>query len=202
MMNCGEILTIIGESAKRGGEMVKQVLSFARGVEGQRMDVQVRHLIEDIEKITTDTFLKNIDIRTTIPPELWPVSGDPTQLHQVLMNLCVNARDAMPNGGLLNISGCNVTLDAHYAALNIEAHPGPYVFIQIEDNGIGIPAPVIKQIFDPFFTTKPVGKRNRARPFHLTGHHQKPRRLHPGLLGERKGHQIQDLPSRQDGALH
>ncbi len=153
-----DILTIIGDSATRGGEMVKQVLSFASGVEGQRMDVQVRHLIEDIEKITTDTFLKNIEIRTTIPPDLWAVSGDPTQLHQVLMNLCVNARDAMPHGGQLTVSGSNVTLDAHYAALNLEAHPGPYVFIQIEDNGTGIPAPVIKQIFDPFFTTKPVGK--------------------------------------------
>jgi CheY-like chemotaxis protein len=138
--------------------MVRQVLSFARGVEGRRMEVQVRHLIRDIEKITNDTFLKNIQIKTLVPHNLWSVVGDPTQLHQVLLNLCVNARDAMPNGGRLTISAENRTLDQQYTGLNLEAKPGPYVFIEVEDSGTGVPPELIEKIFDPFFTTKEVGK--------------------------------------------
>ena len=84
--------------------------------------------------------------------------GDPTQFHQVLVNLCVNARDAMPEGGTLTLSAENVTLDEHFAGLDGEAHPGAYVLLQVEDTGTGIPAEVIAQIFDPFFTTKEVGK--------------------------------------------
>jgi PAS domain S-box-containing protein len=153
-----ELLGIVGASAQRGADMVRQVLSFARGVEGRRMEVQVKHLIHEIEKIANDTFLKNIQVRTSIPHDLWLVVGDPTQLHQVLLNLCVNARDAMPLGGTLAISAENRILDAQYASLNLEARQGPYVFIQVEDSGMGIPADVLKKIFDPFFTTKEVGK--------------------------------------------
>ncbi|MES2571089.1 MAG: PAS domain S-box protein [Verrucomicrobiota bacterium] len=151
------ILSTIEMSAERGADMVRQVLSFARGVEGRRLTVQIKHLLRDIEKITNDTFLKHIQIRTVIPYDLWTVTGDPTQLHQVLLNLCVNARDAMPYGGALTISAENLDLDAHYAGLNIDAKPGPYVLIRVEDSGIGIPAQVIDQIFDPFFTTKELG---------------------------------------------
>ncbi len=153
-----ELLDILRTSAERGADMVRQVLSFARGVEGRRMEVQIRHLVQDMEKIARDTFLKNIKVETNIPRDLWTVMGDPTQLHQVLLNLCVNARDAMPNGGRLTISAKNVNLDAHYASLNPEAKAGPYVFIQVEDNGTGIPPRILEKIFDPFFTTKEVGK--------------------------------------------
>jgi PAS domain S-box-containing protein len=153
-----ELLAILNSSAQRGADMVRQVLSFARGVEGRRMEVQIRHLIREIEKIATDTFLKHIQVRTIIPHDLWTVMGDPTQLHQVLLNLCVNARDAMPNGGTLTISAANLTLDAHYAGLHLEAKPGPYVFLQVEDSGTGMPPEVIEKIFDPFFTTKEIGK--------------------------------------------
>jgi PAS domain S-box-containing protein len=153
-----ELLEIIRSSAQRGADMVRQVLSFARGVEGLRLDVQVKHLIRDIEKIARDTFLKHIEVRTSLPNDLWTVVGDATQLHQVLLNLCVNARDAMPEGGRLTISASNLTIDAHYAGLNAEARPGPYVFLQIEDTGTGIPPEMIEKIFDPFFTTKEVGK--------------------------------------------
>ncbi|NQX00508.1 PAS domain S-box protein, partial [bacterium] len=153
-----EILTIARGSAQRGADMVGQVLSFARGVEGRRMEVQIKHLLDDIEKITNDTFLKQIVVSTVAPADLWTVLGDPTQLHQVLLNLCVNARDAMPGGGALNLFAENLTLDAHYGGMNLEAKPGPYVHLQVEDTGTGIPPALIEKIFDPFFTTKDVGK--------------------------------------------
>ncbi len=155
-----ELLAIIGSSARRGADMVRQVLSFARGVEGRRMEVQVKHLIQEIEKIANDTFLKNIQVQTIIPNDLWTVLGDPTQLHQVLLNLCLNARDAMPDGGPLTISAENRTLDSHYAGMSSTAvaKAGPYVFLQVKDGGTGIPPEIIDKIFDPFFTTKEIGK--------------------------------------------
>lgn len=152
------ILSIIDSSAKRGADMVKQVLSFARGVDGQRLPVQIPVLLREIEKIINDTFLKNIQVCIVMLPGLWPVSGDSTQLHQVLLNLCVNARDAMPDGGTLTLTAENVTIDEHFAAHHIEAKPGPYVSIQVEDSGTGIPAEILEKIFEPFFTTKEVGK--------------------------------------------
>jgi len=153
-----DLISIISSSANRGADMVRQVLSFARGVGGNKVEVPIKHLLLDMEKIVNDTFLKNIQVRTIIPKDLWTVVGDPTQLHQVLLNLCVNARDSMPNGGTLVLSAENLVLDSHYAGLNIEANPGPYVFLQVEDSGTGIPAEVIEKIFDPFFTTKELGK--------------------------------------------
>ena len=148
----------MASSARRGADMVRQVLHFARGVEGRRMSVQVKHLLLDVEKILRDTFTKNIELRTNLPDDLWTVVGDPTQLHQVLMNLCVNARDAMPTGGVLTLSARNVEIDAQYAALDAEATPGAYILIRVEDTGSGIPADMLDRIFDPFFTTKEVGK--------------------------------------------
>jgi len=152
------ILTTIEGSAKRGADMVRQVLSFARGVEGQQLEVQVGHLVKEIEKIVQDTFLKNIQVRSNIPTDLWLVQGDPTQLHQVLLNLCVNARDAMPNGGTLTLAASNLMLDEQYAGMNVEAKPGPHVRILVEDTGTGMPPEVVERIFEPFFTTKEIGK--------------------------------------------
>ncbi len=152
------MLTTMAASARRGAEMVRQVLSFARGVEGRRVEVHPSHLIREIEKIALDTFPKNIQIETRAETGLWTITGDPTQLHQVLINLCVNARDAMPGGGRLVVGAQNQVLDARYAAANIDAKPGPYVALQIEDTGTGIPAPILDKIFDPFFTTKALGK--------------------------------------------
>ncbi len=153
-----DMIAVLSSSAQRGADMIRQVLSFARGIEGRRMVVQVRHIIRDIEKIACDTFLKQIKVRTVVPNDLWPVAGDPTQLHQVLMNLCVNARDAMPGGGTLAISAENLTLDRHYAGMNLEAKAGPYVVLHVEDSGNGVPPEIAEKIFDPFFTTKEVGK--------------------------------------------
>ncbi|MEP6670479.1 MAG: ATP-binding protein [Chthoniobacter sp.] len=149
---------IIATSAQRGVAMVSQVLSFARGVAGSRVVLQVKHVIRDMENIANETFLKNIQIDTRQPDDLWTVVGDPTQLHQVLLNLCVNARDAMPNGGRLSLAAENVAIDAHYAGLTGEAKPGPYVLLQVEDNGTGIAPEIVEKIFDPFFTTKEIGK--------------------------------------------
>ena len=153
-----EILATISQSAQRGAEMVNQVLSFARGMEGRRMDVHAHMLIRDIEKIARDTFPKNIQIFTDHREDLWPVVGDPTQIHQVLLNLCVNARDAMPDGGRLVVTGKNVWLDENYAAMNLDAVPGPYLRVEVTDTGMGIPQSIVEQIFDPFFTTKELGK--------------------------------------------
>ena len=153
-----EVLNTIETSAHRGADMVRQVLSFARGVEGQRIIVQPKHLMKDIQKIVADAFPKNIDLRINLKPELWNVLGDPTQLHQVLLNLCVNARDAMPDGGRITISADNVTLDKHYAAMHLDARAGSHVVLQVTDAGSGMSPAILEKIFDPFFTTKEVGK--------------------------------------------
>ncbi|MCG6136829.1 MAG: response regulator [Nostoc sp. LLA-1] len=152
------LLEILEINARRGADLVKQVLSFARGVEGKRITLQVRHLIVEVSKILKETFPKSIEISTDIPHDLWMVSGDSTQLHQVLMNLCVNARDAMPNGGTLTISAENVWLDENYAQMNLEAQEGLYIVITVSDTGTGISEEVLDRIFEPFFTTKPVGQ--------------------------------------------
>ncbi|MEN3939730.1 PAS domain S-box protein [Prosthecobacter sp. SYSU 5D2] len=152
------ILDTIELSAQRGADMVKQVLSFARGMEGQQLEVQVGQMIRDIEKITRDTFPKDILLHSEVDAGLWAVQGDATQLHQVLLNLCVNARDAMPDGGLLTVMATNTVLDASYAAMNPDAREGPYVNIQVEDSGAGMSPQVVERIFEPFFTTKELGK--------------------------------------------
>ncbi|MBW4555603.1 MAG: response regulator [Trichormus sp. ATA11-4-KO1] len=152
------LLEILEINAKRGADLVKQVLSFARGVEGKRITLQMRHLIVEVAKILKETFPKSIEIYTDVPHDLWMVSGDSTQLHQVLMNLCVNARDAMPNGGTLTISAENLLIDANYARMNLEAQAGLYIVITVTDTGVGIPEEILDRIFEPFFTTKPVGQ--------------------------------------------
>ena len=153
-----EILETIEVSAKRGADIVRQVLSFARGVEGQRVEVEPKHLLKDLENIIKDTFPKNIHLRFSLPNKLWTILGDPTQVHQVLLNLCVNARDAMPHGGNLIIGVENTVLDEHYSAMNLQAKPGRFVKISVTDSGTGIPQEIIDKIFEPFFTTKELNK--------------------------------------------
>ena len=152
------LLNILHTNAVRGSEMIKQVLSFARGVEGQYALLGPKHLIKEITRILTDTLPKNIAITFSIPGDLWNVTGDATQLDQVLMNLCVNARDAMPQGGVLHIEAENLSVDEHYARMNTEAKPGNYVRISVSDSGIGISQQNLSKIFDPFFTTKAHGQ--------------------------------------------
>ncbi len=152
------ILDTIEISAKRGADIVRQVLSFARGLEGERVEVQPKHLLKDLQNIIKDTFPKDIRLQFSIPKDTWTILGDPTQVHQLLLNLSVNARDAMPNGGTLSIEVENFVLDDQYAAMNPQATPGRYVTISVTDSGTGIPREIIDKIFDPFFTTKDFNK--------------------------------------------
>ena len=153
-----EILETIDTSAKRGADIVQQVLSFARGIEGHIVEVQPRHLMHDVETILKDSLPKDIHLSLSVPQDTWTIKGDPTQLHQVILNLCVNARDAMPKGGQLTVGAENRILDDHYVAMNRQAKAGPHVLISVTDTGTGIPQNIINKIFEPFFTTKEVGK--------------------------------------------
>jgi len=152
------LLKTARESALRGKHIVSQVLTFARGIEGERGTIQLRHLLDEIVSIGKETFPKSIETEKTFAKKLWTISADATQMHQVFMNLVVNARDAMPNGGRLSVSAENVELDEYFCRTQLKAHPGLYVVISIADTGMGIPATIMERVFDPFFTTKEMGK--------------------------------------------
>jgi len=145
-------------SAQRGAEMVKQILSFARGVGGERGLLQVGHLVKEMDKLAKDTFPKSIRIQTKVEKQLRPIMGNATQLHQVLLNLCVNARDAMPEGGILSIEADNTVLEGKTTRMQEQPAFGPYVVLAVSDTGTGIPAELLDRIFEPFFTTKEQGK--------------------------------------------
>ena len=117
-----------------------------------------KHLLEEIGNIIRGTFPKNIQVKFSVPGDIWTIKGDPTQIHQILLNLSVNARDAMPNGGTLTVSVENCVLDEHYSAMNLHAKPGRYVLINVTDTGSGMSQRVIDKIFEPFFTTKELSK--------------------------------------------
>ena len=125
---------------------------------GERIPIQPNHIAREIKQIVHETFPKSVEFELQLAADLWTITGDPTQLHQVLLNLCVNARDAMPKGGKLSIQMENMMLDETYAGMNPEARPGPYVCIKVRDTGTGIPKEIQDKIFDPFFTTKEPGK--------------------------------------------
>jgi two-component system cell cycle sensor histidine kinase/response regulator CckA len=151
-------LDALDSCVNRGASLIRQVLTFARGIQGDRVHVQTRHLLQETEKVLVQTLPKSIMVVSDVPRDLWVVSADPTQLHQVLMNLCINARDAMPEGGTLTITGYNAVLDETYVQMNPELSVGPYVVIEVQDTGQGIPAEIRNKIFEPFFTTKEPGK--------------------------------------------
>jgi PAS domain S-box-containing protein len=151
-------LDVLRTNAERGGNMVRQVLSFARGVEGERVALQPKHLIKEIVKILKETLPKSIEINFRVPDDLWIISADATQMHQVLMNLCVNSRDAMPEGGSIWIKAENVFVDQNYARMHLEAKSGRYVVITVSDTGPGMTPEVQSRIFEPFFTTKEMTK--------------------------------------------
>ncbi|HET9013644.1 MAG TPA: ATP-binding protein, partial [Gemmatimonadaceae bacterium] len=152
-----DVLAMLQGSAQRGAELVRQVLTFARGVEGQRIVVNPLHVMRDLLRVMRDTFPKSVSLRFTAAPDLWSVTGDPTQLYQVFLNLCVNARDAMPDGGRLTIRMENAELEEGCGVLDPGAPRGAYVKVRIEDTGVGIPPHLRDRIFEPFFTTKGVG---------------------------------------------
>src|SRR5438552_3151363 len=152
------MLDTAAASAQRGAEMVKQILSFARGVSGGPVLLQVKHLVNEIVRLARETFPRSIHINTRFPDGLRPITGDATQIHQVLLNLCVNARDAMPEGGTLSLEADNTVLEGVKSSMQDQPLSGPHVVLCVSDTGTGIPAGLLDKIFEPFFTTKEAGK--------------------------------------------
>ncbi len=150
-------LDIVESSAYRGAAIIKQVLTFARGTDGDHILLQPIYVLEEVGKIAQETFPKSITLVTSYNEDIRSLEADPTQLHQVLLNLCINARDAMPHGGELRLRAENVDIDEHYAAMTPGARVGPYVALEVTDSGNGISKEVADKIFDPFFTTKGIG---------------------------------------------
>jgi PAS domain S-box-containing protein len=153
-----ELVDTIESSAVRGAGIIKQLLTFGRGLDGERVPVQLLSLVLDMLNIIHETFPKNIIAAREAPANSWLVRGDATQLHQILMNLCVNARDAMPGGGRLTLELENVEVNEAVAGMNPGARPGRYVALGVTDTGTGIPPENLDKIFDPFFTTKELGQ--------------------------------------------
>ncbi len=148
----------IETSARHGAALVQQLLAFARGTEGQHTELDVVELIHDVGKLLRSTFSRSIDLEVVTPATLWKVCADTTKLKQALVNLSLNARDAMPQGGRIEISAENTLVPETLARLHPGAESGPHVRVVVRDNGSGIPPGVLDKIFDPFFTTKPAGK--------------------------------------------
>lgn len=151
------IITAIEASVNRGAGIVKQIVAFTKEMENEQLLLQPRYIIQEVAKIIEATFPKTIRIDTDIPKDLPTIKADPTQLHQVLLNLCINARDAMPDGGALSISARNVTIekiDEPVYPKNTKVQPGSYLLVEVADTGTGIPKEHLNKIFDSFFTTK------------------------------------------------
>ncbi len=152
------ILECVEESARRGAGLVREIVGFAQGVTGESQILQPRHLLRDLVRVMRQTFPRAIGIEVEVEPGLWPLRANPTQLHQVLLNLCVNARDSMPEGGTLTIRASNWQLDepGRPEAAGLEA--GPHLRFDVSDTGTGIPPEVLARIWEPFFTTKAAGQ--------------------------------------------
>jgi len=153
-----KLLGNIESSAQRGAALIRQLLTLGCEAGGQRKVLSTSSLVDDMMQIMLGTFPKNISLSARVPEDVWPMVGDATQLHQVLLNLCVNARDAMPMGGVLTLSVENIRFDDSYSAMTAGIKPGPYVMLRVADSGEGIPSDIKEKIFDPFFTTKETGK--------------------------------------------
>jgi len=152
------MLAMLEVNVNRGTDLVRQVLAFGRGVKGERVLVQIAHIAREIKSIVQETFPKSVQFQMEIARDLWKITGDATQIEQVLLNLSVNARDAMPDGGKLSLKMENTSLDQIYADANLESKPGRYVVISMTDTGMGMTREVQDRIFEPFFTTKEHGK--------------------------------------------
>ncbi|MCA9261891.1 MAG: response regulator, partial [Planctomycetales bacterium] len=156
--NRRQLLKTIRTSAERGAEMIRQLLAFAGGEHGESLSVEVGDVLDEVTGILRHTLPKSIVIKWDRPESLWHVQGDPTELSPALMNLAINARDAMPSGGRLEFIAKNVELDAPHSAVGADLVPGAYVALTISDDGQGIPPEIIERVFDPFFTTKKQGQ--------------------------------------------
>jgi two-component system cell cycle sensor histidine kinase/response regulator CckA len=153
-----KMLQTMHTSARHGLDMIKQILAFARGVGGEPTVLNIRTLLDEMQELARQTFPRSIRTEVHSNPQLFPILGNPTQLRQVLLNLCVNARDAMPAGGSLKLSADNATLENKVTPLQAEPVSGSYIAIAVSDTGHGIEPHVLQKIFEPFFTTKEPGK--------------------------------------------
>lgn len=151
------MLAILKGSAQRGIDLVKQILQFTQGTKGQGT-TKVKSVIDDLASLIRKTFPRSLELEMHVPLDLAPISCNPTQFHQILLNLCVNARDAMPKGGSLIIRAANATLAGRIVLGQSEPISGSFVELAVTDTGTGIPREVLDRIFEPFFTTKPEGK--------------------------------------------
>jgi two-component system cell cycle sensor histidine kinase/response regulator CckA len=152
------IIASLEKSAERGVDLVRQILSFAHGAASVPQPVDLKHLLQETVSVAAETFPKNIRVVDNFPGNLWPIMADPTQIHQVLLNLCINARDAMPDGGTLYLTAENTLLDETMARKIPGGRPGAWIVLHVEDSGTGIPHDALAHIFEPFFTTKEAGK--------------------------------------------
>ncbi len=153
-----KLLVTVKACAQRGSEMVKQILTFARGAGGQASLLQIKPLAAEMVRLAKDTFPRSIRIQTKVDPGLPAIMGNATQLHQVLLNLCVNARDAMPDRGELRLSASLIELKEYVVKGELQPVSGSYVVLSVSDTGHGMSPEVLGKVFQPFFTTKAVGK--------------------------------------------
>ncbi|MCS6882026.1 MAG: PAS domain S-box protein [Oscillochloridaceae bacterium] len=149
---------MIGAAAQRGSELTQHLLAFARRQALDPRAVDVNRLVTGMDGLIRRALGEHIAIQAILAPDLWPALVDPAQLESALLNLCINARDAMPTGGALTIETANVLLDQQYAERATEVTPGPYVLIAVSDTGVGIAPEHLPHVFEPFFTTKEKGK--------------------------------------------
>ena len=152
------MLNAMEASARHGADLVRQLLTFGKGIAGERIQVQPQRLLKEMQQIVSSTFPQNILLQVKLAKPHRAVLGDPTQLHQVLLNLCINARDAMPDGGTLTLETTNLDADVAYCSTQSEAKPGPYVIMHVADTGTGIPPEIMDHIFEHFFSTKEPGE--------------------------------------------
>ena len=153
-------------SALHGAELTHRLLAFARRQQLDPKAFAINDMLPDVVAILQRTLGDAISVQVTTSDDLWPVFADPSQVQDALVNLAINARDAMPSGGVLTIETDNVYLDEHYASQNAEVKPGDYAMLAVTDTGTGMSPEVIERAFEPFFTTKPAGQRDRARARH------------------------------------
>ncbi len=153
-----EVIDILATSATRGKELVKQILTFSRGGVGPRVRMQVVDTLNDLQKTIRDTFPHSVEFLLSVAPGVGAITADPTQIHQVFLNLCLNARDAMPQGGTLSMDVTEVTVPSTPRGQLADLAAGAYVRVAVTDTGSGMRPETIEQIFDPFFTTKGVGE--------------------------------------------
>jgi nitrogen-specific signal transduction histidine kinase len=146
------------QAAQRASSLTKQLLAFSRRQVTQPKLVDISVIVQNMTKMLRRLINEDIDLVTTLPPLRYKVLADPSQIEQIVLNLAVNARDAMPNGGKLTISTTEVVLDEHYTRTHLEAQPGPHVQISVSDTGHGMDAEIKRRVFEPFFTTKALGK--------------------------------------------